>query len=145
MECEEEWGGDAYSDRSLAALPAEEVQAFIARLQSLKTVTNQDQNVMQTPHKDLPEASEVQWEEVARGQVPFPDGIPGGEKPPPTVAAINLAAKKYPAGTASMQAAPPPPTGAHTKFLAAGGQGSSGNQIIPEIYKAKVEITRDDP
>ena len=44
-----------------------------------------------------------------------------------------------------MQAALPPPTEAHTTFLAAGEQGSAGNQSMPEIYKAKVERTWDDP
>ena len=46
----EDWRGDTYSDHTLAALQAKEVQALIASLQAQKTSTDQSHKVTQTTH-----------------------------------------------------------------------------------------------
>ena len=57
----EDWGIDAYINRTLAAFLFEEVQSLIFCLQALKTGANQSHQFTQPTHKYPPEVSRAQW------------------------------------------------------------------------------------
>ena len=66
-------GGDIFSDCTISTLPDKEVQALMTCLHVLNTSSVQAHQDTHPTHEYYPEAKEVQWEAVYRGQVPHPD------------------------------------------------------------------------
>ena len=83
-----EWeGGDAYINRTLAALPAKDIHSLIARLQDLKTGTDQSQKFTSQLKKIQLRLNKYNGRQCNKANSTIQTERRGGQPPLPTGAA----------------------------------------------------------